>query len=38
MEKERCPNCGFVGHPIWSDGAVTRYQCERCGAIYTVRK
>ena len=35
-DRVKCPYCGFLAHPKWSDGNIIRYQCERCHSIYVL--
>ena len=30
----KCPQCGFVTHPVSSDGTKVTYACERCGHLF----
>ena len=35
---EKCPKCGFIAHMASSDGKTITYVCERCGAVFSVKK
>ena len=34
----KCPQCGFVSHPVSSDGKTVTYVCERCGCVFKEKK
>lgn len=39
INNPKCPHCGFVSHPTYSnDGKTVYYVCEKCKAVFKVNK
>lgn len=36
IEKQTCPNCGFLSRLIRSDGHIETYNCDRCHTSFIV--